>query len=136
MGTHAHLSNTAIIHEISTHVEIDHPNCFGRTNMYVYIHISTYISTPISYQEIKFDQTSLSCILCLDVLWLQNTNQHHVCRSQALLFLTRGVQHLKSVSRPPPRMETRAGLFLASLPSFHQNYPGTFDSMIIRDFFS
>ena len=36
----------------------------------------------------------------------------------------------------PPRMETRAGLFLASLPSFHQNYPGTFDSMIIRDFFS
>lgn len=42
-------------------------SCFGRTNifflMYMYIHIFTYISTPIFSQEIIFDQTSLSCIL-------------------------------------------------------------------------
>ena len=31
--------------------------------MYMYIHIFTYISTPIFSQEIIFDQTSLSCIL-------------------------------------------------------------------------
>ena len=46
--------------------------CFGRTNIYVYIHIFTYISTPIPSQEIIFDQTSLSYILFLDVWWLQN----------------------------------------------------------------